>query len=50
MGLMVIAGVIASAGAFNSGGALYIITGILNIGGAILGAKTFYDKYLNPHN
>ena len=51
MGLIVAAGVIASAGAFNyavTAGILFVIAGVLNLGVTAFSAIAFYKKYLKP--
>lgn len=53
MGLMVAAGFITSAGAFNfavkaDGSVLYAIAGVLNIGFTVFNTIHFYRKYLKP--
>lgn len=51
MFIIVAAGVIASAAAFNyamTTGVIYAIAGILNLGGTVFSGVSFYKKYLKP--
>ena len=51
MGLIVAAGIIATAGCFNwakTEGWLFWLAGILNLGVTVFAAIAFYRKYLKP--